>query len=102
MAAQANTAAVPVEVPVAPAAPVECRADIRQLLHLVNRLHLLLALAILPQPSLPSTRCRPINNLQTTEIVGPLIAQCRSMSICPRRRIQLCSRILSVGEGIFV
>ena len=95
-----TAAANNVEVPVA---LVAFRADIRRPLHLVNRLHLLLALPIPQQPSLPSTHCQLINKLLlSTNIVGPLIAQYRSTANCLRTRFQPKSRILSVDEGFFV
>ena len=96
--APVNNAAVPVEVVL----PAAFRADIRRLLYLVNRLHLLLALPIPQQPSLPSTHCRHINNLQlSTNIVGQLIAQYQSTANRLRSRFQPKSRILSVGEDFF-
>ena len=95
-----TAAANNVEVPVA---LVAFRADIRRPLHLVNRLHLLLALPIPQQPSLPSTHCQLINKLPlSTNIVGSLIVQYQSTANFLRNRSQLKSRILSVGEGCFV
>ena len=81
-------------------AVVASRADIHQRLHLVRRR--LLHLAILQQRSPPSTHCRPISSLLTTEVAGQFMAGPRFPLNCQRSQMQLKSRILSVGEGFFV
>ncbi len=71
MAMGVDTAlAIPAAAAVAVVAVVVvCRAEgIRQHSRLVRRL--LLLLAILQQRTLPSTRCRPINNLLISKIAG--------------------------------